>query len=754
MSDTIKKTEQHLIDNLTEKIFHESDSSLLHAMQNVNEGLWDWNLDTDEVFYSPKWKNMLGYGAHELDNHLDTWKKIVHPEDLDIILNQVEEYLAGDLDLLEAEMRLKHKNGHYLYIRSVAFKVESTSCRNRLIGYHINITSLKKEEQYNNKSRKVLEMIARGVSAPVVYDEIARLFESRYPGLRCSMLELEGDTLLHGGAPSLPIEYCEAVNGLKNGPEVGSCGSSTYTGKRVLVEDIATDPKWSELKDFALPHGMRCCWSEPIKSSTGKVLGAFGMYYNHPAMPSQSESEDLTSAAMLTGLVMERDQNQKRIRKMAFTDELTGLHSLGFNNLYLGQLILKAKFSDQRFAVLYLDLDDFKSVNDSLGHDIGDAHLKEIAGRLLTVSDNKHTITRLGGDEFCIVVEKFADEQELGQIAQQYLDAVSRPTLIAKRRFTQTASVGIALFPKDGKDIKHLRKVADTALYAAKGSGKNNYVFYDPLQSENAEYCFKVEQLLREALENRDLNLVYQTKTNLVTGEVEGVEVLCRWYHPELGHVSPLDFIATAERIGVIEALTNQVIQSAFSQYVTWKSVGLNIGPIAINISPNLLINPEFVPLLREMMNTTGMEAEDVELEITEQVIQKEKESIAAIQNLKGMGFRIAIDDFGTGYSSFASLKHMDVDVLKIDKYFINDLVADNKTELLVKSMTTMAHDLGCTVVAEGVEDKEQLMVLKRLGCDLAQGYLLNRPIEPELLPNVLSKYHFPSMNYVDSYVI
>ncbi|WP_275864473.1 GGDEF domain-containing phosphodiesterase [Vibrio sp. CAU 1672] len=714
---------------------------LSHAKQNTDEGMWDWNLDTNEVYYTPKWKSMLGYEDHELENHVDTWKKVLHPDDLQPVFSRVSEYVESGSDLLQAEVRLKHKNGQYLYVRGVAFKIENSSgeVTNRLVGYHIDITPHKKEELYNNKSRKILEMIARGAPASEVYIEIALLFESRYSGMRCSMLELEGNTLLHGGAPSLPKEYCEAVHGLKNGPEVGSCGSSTYTGKRVLVEDIQTDPKWADIKQFALPHGMRCCWSEPVKSSSGDVLGAFGMYYNHPALPTKEESEDLAAAAMLTGLVMERDQNQKRMRQMAFTDELTGLHSRGYNNIRLSQLLDTATSSVANFAVMYLDLDNFKSINDSLGHDVGDTHLKEMAERLSQVSNNNHTISRVGGDEFCIVVERFKDRNEIKQVAQAYLNVISKPASVANRKFTQTGSIGIALFPEDGKDLKSLRKAADIALYKAKGQGKNSYAFYTPEQSIKAEHFFKVEHLLREAIENRDLSLVYQSKVNLETGKVAGVEALCRWYHPELGYVSPLEFIAIAERIGMIAVLTAQVMENAFRQFVAWQACGVNIESMAINISPSLFTEPDFVPLLERTLKKTGMRAEAVELEITEHIAQNAQESIAIIQRLKSIGFNIAVDDFGTGYSSFASLKHMNIDVLKIDKYFIDDLAEDSKTELLVESMTQMAHALGCAVVAEGVENKEQLHILQLIGCDFAQGYLLNRPTEAEHLPGVLS---------------
>ena len=289
------------------------------ALKGANDGLWDWNLETDEVYYSPRWKSMLGYAEDELANHLDTWISLVHPDDRDRVLRTIDDHLSGNADSFEVEMRMQHKDGHEVVVlsRAVLANRASNGKAIRLVGTHVDITERKKTETYLEKNAEILEMIATGKPAAVIYDQIVLMYEGRHPGMRCSMLELEDGKLMHGGAPSLPKEYCDAVHGLKNGPEVGSCGTSTYTGQRVLVENIETDPKWEKIKHFALPHGMRCCWSEPIKNSSGKVLGAFGMYYDHPALPIDEELEDLKSAARLAGIVMERDQAQKRIRQLA-----------------------------------------------------------------------------------------------------------------------------------------------------------------------------------------------------------------------------------------------------------------------------------------------------------------------------------------------------------------------------------------------------------------------------------------------------
>ena len=414
-------------------------------MRGANDGLWDWNIETGEVYYSLRWKNMLGYGENELDSTLNTWESLVHPDDKDIVLEKVYDYLAGRVDSFEVEMRMLHKDGHEVYVLSRGFRVicESDGKPVRLVGTHVDITERKKAEAYDEKNTEILEMVAIGRPVADIYDAIALMYEDRHPGMRCSMLELHDNKLLHGGAPSLPKEYCDAVHGLKNGPNVGSCGTSTYTGKRVLVKNIETDPKWEKIKHVALPHGMRCCWSEPIMNSSGDVLGAFGMYYNHCALPNEEESNDLKSAARLAGIVMERDQAQKRIQTLAYTDELTGLASRACFYQNLEELIKTSGRHNHRFGLLYIDLDDFKGVNDSLGHDAGDLLLKTIAKRLESTCRESDFVARLSGDEFCILAEE-VDDDYAANVAQRCLDAISKPIELSARKLTPACSIGIA----------------------------------------------------------------------------------------------------------------------------------------------------------------------------------------------------------------------------------------------------------------------------------------------------------------------
>ncbi len=710
------------------------------AMQGTKDGLWDWNLETDEVYYSPHWKSMLGYMEDELDHSLDTWARLIHPDDKGPALAMVQDRLSGANDAFEFEMRMRHKDGHYVHILSRAALVLNASDGKpiRMVGTHLDISERTKANSHILENTEILEMIAIGRPAIDIYNAIALMYEGRHPGMRCSLLELHGNKLLHGGAPSLPKAYSDAIHGLEYGPKTGSCGTSTYTGRRVLVENIGTDPKWVDLKAVAMPFGMRCCWSEPIKSSAGKVLGAFGMYYDYPALPNEEESGDMRAAARLAGIVMERDQNQKRIRQLAYFDELTGLASRAHFFRHLDELIKTSAHHNRRFSLLYIDLHDFKSVNDSLGHEAGDRLLKDIGGRLESVGREVDFVARLSGDEFCVLAEDTNDDLGAAKVAQHCLDIIGQSKQLCGRQITPACSIGIAHYPDDGTTASTLLKAGDTALYAAKARGKNRFSFYKPDLTRKAEQLFQFEQALRKAIKNHELSLVYQPQVDAVTGKIVSVEALSRWDHSELGQVPPAKFISTAERIGVVRQLTESVLCAACKQALEWKQSGLPKLRMAVNVSPSQFLDNGIVNLVRQVLEETGMDPADLELEVTEGVVQTSPKNLVIFKKLKELGIHLAIDDFGTGYSSFASLKHLTVDTLKIDKYFVDDILTDNQVRLLIGSMIQMGHDLGHGIIAEGVESEEQLEILKELGCEAVQGNLLGEPVGPEDIATML----------------
>ena len=313
-------------------------------------------------------------------------------------------------------------------------------------------------------------------------------------------------------------------------------------------------------------------------------------------------------------------------------------------------------------------------------------------------------------------------------MAKRCLEAISQPIEIYSRKLVPACSIGIAYYPDDGKNLSALLKAADISLYTAKENGKNHYAFYKAELTDKAEYRFQIEQSLREAIEKQQLSLVYQPQVNIASGEILGVEALSRWHHAQLGQVPPNEFVATAERIGMIKPLTEWVLRTACSQLVAWKKTGFHQLRVAVNISPSLFLDKGFVLLVKRILDEVGVAPAELELEVTEGIVQTDPRNLTVFQDLKDLGVLLSIDDFGTGYSSFASLKHLQADYLKIDRYFIDDMQADQKTFTLVGSMIEMGRKLGHGIVAEGVETLAQLEILRNLNCEIVQGYLFSKP--------------------------
>lgn len=713
--------------NMAEK----NEKRLKHVLSVSAEGMWDWNIKTNDIVHNRQWEIITGIESNK--QAYEKFKHCISEDDKQKVYSALQNLLEKN-ERYDVEFKMTRPDGKvvWLWDRGQIVERDLKGKPVWLVGTLQDITQRKKMEFYDDKNSTILELIAIGHPAPEIYDAIALMFEERHSGMRCSMLELHGKKLLHGGAPSLPKDYCDAVHGLEYGPEIGSCGTSTYTGKRCIVENIETDPKWAELKQVALPYGLKSCWSEPIFDPAGKVLGAFGMYYDHPATPNEEESKDLKAAARLAGIVMTRDQYQKSIRQLAFYDELTGLANRSHIYQEINKKIAHCKLQNQRFSLLYIDLDNFKDINDSLGHDRGDLLLKEVAKRLNSVIRDIDFVGRLSGDEFCLLVNVDKEKYGSEHIAQLCLDSISQPIELSSQLHTPSCSIGIAHFPDNGKDITSLIKAADTALYQAKGNGKNCYALYSQTLSQKAEYRFQLEQNLREAIDNQQLTLVYQPQIDTLSGEIIGVEALSRWHHPSLGDISPCEFIPIAEKIGLIKPLTHWVLTTACKQVIKWRLAGLHTIRMSINISPSHFLDEEIVTLIKNTISKTGINASELGLEVTESVTQTDTENLIIFKYLKELGISLAIDDFGTGYSSFSSLKHLDVDYLKIDKYFIDDLVTDKKSRLLVKSMIEMGHALGNKIIAEGIETQEQFNILKELGCNAIQGYLFSKPVNAD----------------------
>ena len=433
-----------------------------------------WLKDTNGVyiFCNPEFERICE--AKESDIVGKTDYDLFDKELADSFSQQDRNIIEVDKPIVNHEWITKVGDG-----RRLLFETTKTLLKNAsgevigVLGIGHNITKRHEAELFTQKYTKVLKMIATGVKASKIYDEIALMYEARHPGMRCSLLELEDGKLLHGGAPSMPKEYCHAVHGLENGPEVGSCGTSTYLGERTLVEDIDTDPKWAAIKHLALPHGMRSCWSEPIKNSSGKVLGAFGMYYDYPGLPNDKESEDLLSAARLAGIIMGREHAQKRIEMLAYTDELTQVSNRRYFFDIAQSIILVTSREKKSLSLLMLDIDYFKNVNDTYGHQIGDFILISFVKEIKKLMRKSDMFARVGGEEFAILLN---DTSIKGArvIAQKICTLIEDKEFVYEDKVIRiTTSIGTSQLDEKNDSIEKLYKQADKQLYEAKNTGRN-----------------------------------------------------------------------------------------------------------------------------------------------------------------------------------------------------------------------------------------------------------------------------------------
>jgi diguanylate cyclase (GGDEF)-like protein len=391
-------------------------------------------------------------------------------------------------------------------------------------------------------------------------------------------------------------------------------------------------------------------------------------------------------------------------------------------------------------AVLFIDLDRFKYVNDTLGHDAGDELLKIMARRLAGLLRSVDIVARLGGDEFVIVVNDCLDPATLSKVASRVLTVLCEPLRLAERAVQVSASVGIALYPSDGTDSITLLKNADAAMYLAKSRGKNNFQFFTTQLAQRAARHFALEGELRQAAPRDELRLHYQPRYRVAGGAMSGMEALLRWNHPTRGLIPPGDFIDLAEESGLIVPIGRWVMEEACRQIRAWREQGLNPPRCAINLSVRQFCNEALVDELHAALSSSALESQALEVEITESVLMGDPERARQVlDRLHALGVSIAIDDFGTGYSSLAYLKRFPAQTLKIDRSFISGLPDDRDDAAITQAVVALAHSLGMQVVAEGVETPEQLAILRRLGCDEAQGFLLARPQSAEQLAGLLA---------------
>ncbi|MHB8622021.1 MAG: EAL domain-containing protein [Sulfuricaulis sp.] len=440
--------------------------------------------------------------------------------------------------------------------------------------------------------------------------------------------------------------------------------------------------------------------------------------------------------------ISERQRAEERLHHLAHYDSLTDLPNRILLQDRLNHAMREADRNERLVAVMFLDLDHFKTINDTLGHDIGDALLKSVAKRLAICLRPGDIVSRVGGDEFTIALANVAHVDDVTRVAKKVLDQFIAPFRIAGRDLFISPSIGITLYPLDEKDVASLLKDADNAMYRAKELGRNQYQFYTPELNTRAARRLELETELRQAIERQQFILNYQPLVDMKTGKIRGMEALLRWQHPVFGLVAPLDFIPLAEETGLIVPIGEWVVKTACAQIKAWHDQGFPILQVAVNLSSKQLRDKNLVNVVKQALATAGLESRYLDLELTESVLMQDMELAATIlKELKAMGVSFSLDDFGTGYSSLSYLKRFPIDYLKIDRSFVHDMTKDSFGVGLVQAIIAMANVLKIKVIAEGVETQEQLVMLRRLGCDITQGYYCSKPLAVEAFTELLKNW-------------
>jgi diguanylate cyclase (GGDEF)-like protein len=587
---------------------------------------------------------------------------------------------------------------------------------------------------------RVHDLIARAAPLPDVLTEVVRGIERHDPSLIACVVLLDPETsTLHPGAgPSLPAPYLGAIDGVVIGPSVGTCGSAAWSGRLTITEDIAEDPKWAPVRDFATGFGLRHCWSMPIKAPGGLVLGTLAFYGRQPRRPLPEHLALLADWARVAGIAIERHRALERLMHDARFDALTGLPNRTAIFEALEKAIERVR-PESQLAVMFVDLDGLKELNDTLGHDRADEMLREIGERLSATVRSSDFVGRMSGDEFLVIAEDVARAEDAAQLGLRLLESVSKP-LPGLDATVVTASIGISLVRAAGVDAREAVRQADSAMYEAKRSGRDRCVFYEGNQPVRVGRRLSLARELRGAERRGELSLVFQPVFSVASEQIVGVEALLRWNSPKFGPVSPAEFIPIAEDTGAIIPIGAWVLREsceAIADLVARLGRSLEL---SVNVSTHQVANPGFALWVQQTIAHAEFPVELLTLEITETALMR-PDAVTA-RNLRALadhGVRIVLDDFGTGFSSLCWLKEHPLQAIKVDRSFVTGVAEDPRDRAIIAAVIDMGRALGCTITAEGIETEEQFAALRTLTCERAQGFLLAKPLPLDDLSALLA---------------
>jgi diguanylate cyclase (GGDEF)-like protein len=574
-----------------------------------------------------------------------------------------------------------------------------------------------------NRNR-VLEMVAENESIATILEEVVRLVEAQCPGALCSLMLLKDEMLTWAVAPGFPAEGLRMLKPYRVLRDTAGLAVAEVARGTVFWDDLRACPFWADRAHFAGQLGLESCRSTPILSADGMLLGMLALHYKAGQPRDDSDSELLTAASRLAARALEQRGFTERLEFQARHDSLTGLPNRSYFMELLEAALADASERSGSLAVLFIDLDRFKQINDILGHAMGDRLLKEVGQRLKRLLTEDDLAGRMGGDEFTIVLTRQPDEQTAVLASQEFLNAFRAPHQIEDNELFVTASIGVALFPRHGQSVAELLRNADLAMYHAKNSGKNDVVVFRAKDHTASLERLRLENALRRALEHQEFELLYQPVVGM-NGKVEGLEALLTWRHPIYGSISPKQFIPIAEETGLIIDIGSWVIQRACLEAASWHKAGHRGARISVNVSALQFERRDFLETVAAALALSKLPPDRLELELTESYIMKDLPQAAArLTQIRNLGVSIAIDDFGTGYSSLSYLNKLPVDSLKIDQSFLRNLHEPEGSLAVIQSIVRMAHSMNLTVVAEGVETRAELDLVRVLGCDKVQGHV------------------------------
>lgn len=605
-------------------------------------------------------------------------------------------------------------------------------------------TDITESKIHRALQHQVLEAVAREQPLTEVLELICLEVERIAPEVTASILAVDDQGQLHSlAAPSLDPEYCRQLNGLSIGPKVGSCGTAAWRNEAVRIDNIAEDPLWADFLYLALPLGIIGSWSTPIRNSAGQPIGTFAFYFHAPrnAHAEAFHQRLVDACANLCALALERDASRHRIRQLAFYDGLTGLPNRTFLQTRADAIIASGAGKAHPVAVLFINLDRFTQVNDSLGHPAGDELLRQVAARLRQELAEADIAARLSADEFVVLLTA-GDAEHAALTVERIQALLSQPMTIAQTSLSITASVGIALYPLDGANMESLLHRADIAMHQAKSSGRGAFRFFSQEMNSVAREHLALESALRQAITHRQLHLHYQPQVELASGRLYGVEALARWSHPQLGDIPPGRFIPLAEESGLIDELGRWALDEACRQLAAWRAMGVDVPSVAVNLSSVSFHRLDLATLADTLLHRHQLAPQDLIIELTESILLDSNPStLDTIQRIQARGIRLSMDDFGTGYSSLSYLRRLPFHELKLDRSFVADLDHSEAARALSQAILGVGQSLHLTLVAEGIETHSQRARLQEQGYPVGQGYLFSPPLAPVALAQWLKQW-------------